>query len=191
MINQSSHIKYFIAALLGCFFFCACENKMEDIDKFSKKEVSVEEGTNIESFLSNGGVLRAKLTAPVLLRYQTQIPRVEFTKSLHVDFYDSLKRVESQLFARYGEYKENENKVFLRDSVVVFNVGGDTLLTSELYWDQNKQVFYNDKPTVVIKSSPKQKLYSKDGLTADQNLQWFTLKSIQIGSFATIPDSTR
>ena len=175
---------------MGCFFFCACENKMEDVDRLTKKETGVEEGKNIESYLSNGGVLRAKLTAPYLLRHQTQIPSVEFTKSLHVDFFDSLKRVESQLFAKYGEYKENENKVFLRDSVVVFNVKGDTLFTNELYWDQNKQVFYNDKPTIISKANPRQKLFSKDGLTADQNFRWFTLKSIQPGSFAQVPDST-
>lgn len=190
MINRLPHIKYFLAALVSCFFVAACENKMEEVDKFSKKNISVEEGINIQSYLSNGGILRAKLTAPLLLRHQTQIARVEFPRSLHVDFYDSLKRKESELFAKYGEYKENENKVYLRDSVIVFNVKGDTLFTNELYWDQNRQVFYNDKPTIVSQSSPKQKIYSRDGLVADQNLRWFTLNSIQPGSFTFIPDST-
>jgi LPS export ABC transporter protein LptC len=190
MINRSSHIKYYIAALIGCFFFCACENKMEDVDRFSKKEVSVEEGTNIESYLSNGGVLRAKLTAPLLLRHQTEVPRVEFTRSLHVDFYDSLKQVESQLFAKYGEYKENENKVFLRDSVVVFNVKGDTLKTSQLYWDQSKQIFYNEVPTLVIQGGNQQRIISQKGIVADQNFKWFTLNEIDPASFINVPDST-
>jgi LPS export ABC transporter protein LptC len=190
MINRSSHIKYYIAALIGCFFFCACENKMEDVDRFSKKEVSVEEGTNIESYLSNGGVLRAKLTAPLLLRHQTEVPRVEFTRSLHVDFYDSLKQVESQLFAKYGEYKENENKVFLRDSVVVFNVKGDTLKTSQLYWDQSKQIFYNEVPTLVIQGRNQQRIISQKGIVADQNFKWFTLNEIDPASFINVPDST-
>lgn len=163
---------------------------MEDVDRFSKKEISVEEGKNIESYLSNGGVLRAKLTAPVLLRHQTEVPRIEFTRSLHVDFYDSLKKIESQLFARYGEYKENQNLVYLKDSIVVFNIKGDTLKTNELFWDQNRQMFYNDKPTTVIQTSAGQKILSKDGITADQNLRWFTLKTIEPGSFTNIPDST-
>jgi hypothetical protein len=190
MINRSLHIIYFFAAVTGCFFFTACENDMTEIENFSKREIGVEEGKNIVSMLSNGGIMRAKLTAPVLLRYQTQVPKVEFPNTLHVDFYDSLKNVESQLFAKYGEYKENQNLIYLRDSIVVFNIKGDTLLTSELYWDQNQRVFYNDKPTVVIQSNPRQRLYSKDGLTADQNLNWFTLKSLQPESFTVIPDST-
>jgi len=190
MINRLRHINLILAALMGCFFIYGCENDLKDVDRFAKKETGVEEGINIESYLSNGGVLRAKLTAPILLRHQTTVPRVEFTNSLHVDFFDSLKRIESQLFAKYGEYKENENKVYLRDSIVVFNVKGDTLKTNELYWDQNRQVFYNDKPTTVIQTSVGQRILSRDGIIADQNLRWFTLKTIQPGSFTNIPDST-
>jgi LPS export ABC transporter protein LptC len=190
MINTCSNIKYLVAALLGCFFFCACENKIEEVDKFAKKTVSVEEGKNIESYLSNGGVLRARLTAPVFLRHQTEIPRVEFTKTLHVDFYDSLKRIESQLFAKYGEYKENESKVFLRDSIIVFNVKGDTLRTDELYWDQNRQVFYTERPVEISQTFPqRQKLYGI-GLIANQDLSRLTVKNLQPGSFTEIRDST-
>jgi LPS export ABC transporter protein LptC len=190
MINASSHIKLFIAALLGCFFFSACENKMEEVDRLAKKTISVEEGRDIESYLSNGGVLRAKLTAPVFLRHQTEIPRIEFTKTLHVDFYDSLKHIESQLFAKYGEYKENESKVFLRDSIIVFNVKGDTLRTDELYWDQNRQLFYTERPVQISQTFPqRQKLYGI-GLTASQDLTKLTIKNLQPGSFTEIRDST-
>jgi len=189
MINRRFHIQLIIAALLGCFFVCSCENKMEDVDKFTRKEIGVEVGKNIESYLSNGGVLRARLTAPMMLRYQTQIPRVEFTQTLHVDFYDSLKRVESQLFAKYGEYKENENKVFLRDSIVVFNVKGDTLRTNELYWDQNRQLFFTERPVQISQASPKQKIYGR-GLVADQNMRWFTVKDLLPPSYTVVPDST-
>ncbi len=190
MTNRLLHITLFFAAVIGCIFLSACENDIKDVERFSKKEISVEEGKQIESFLSNGGILRAKLRAPVFLRYQTQVPKVEFPKTLHVDFYDSTRKIESELFADYGEYKENENLIYLRDNVVVFNVKGDTLRTNELYWDQNKQIFYNDKPTTVIQSSPRQKIISKDGLTANQDLTWFSLKNLQPGSFTIISDST-
>ena len=190
MINRPAHIIFFLAAITGCFFFSSCENDITEVDNLGKREIGIEEGKNIVSLLSNGGIMRAKLTAPVLLRYQTQVPKVEFPNTLHVDFYDSLKNVESQLFAKYGEYKENQNLIYLRDSIVVFNIKGDTLLTNELYWDQNQRVFYNDKPTIVIQSNPRQRLYSSKGLTADQNMNWFTLKELQPGSFTVIPDST-
>lgn len=190
MTNRLLYIVTSFAAVIGCIFFSGCENDIKDVEKFSKKEISVEEGKQIESFLSNGGVLKAKLKAPVFLRYQTQVPKVEFPKTLHVDFYDSTRKIESQLFADYAEYKESENLIYLRDNVVVFNIKGDTLFTNELYWDQNKQLFYNDKPTTIIQSSPKQRIISKDGLTANQDLSRFSLKNLQPGSFTAIPDSS-
>jgi LPS export ABC transporter protein LptC len=178
------------AALTGCLFFSACENDLREVDKLSKRETSVEEATNIESYLSQGGSLRARLTAPRFLRHQAQVPRVEFPNTLHVDFYDSLRSIESELFAKYGEYKENESKVFLKDSIVVFNVKGDTLFTDELYWDQNKQLFFTDRPVVISQTAPqRQKIYGI-GLTADQNLRWFTVKNLQPPSFTVVPDST-
>ncbi len=190
MTNRLLHIIFFSAALTGCFFFSSCENDMTEVEQFGQKAIHVEEGKNIESILSNGGVMKARLTAPVLLRYQTQVPKVEFPKTLHVDFYDSLKNVESQLFAKYGEYKENENKVFLKDSIVVFNIKGDTLFTDELYWDQNKQVFYTDKHVVISQTQPqKQKIYGI-GLVANQDLTKLTVKNLLPPSFTVIPDST-
>jgi LPS export ABC transporter protein LptC len=190
MIKRSAHIIFFLAALTGCLFFSACENDLREVDKLSKRETSVEEATNIESYLSQSGSLRARLTAPRFLRHQTQVPRVEFPNTLHVDFYDSLRAVESELFAKYGEYKENESKVYLKDSIVVFNVKGDTLFTDELYWDQNRQLFFTDKPVVISQTAPqRQKIYGI-GLTADQNLRWFTVKNLQPPSFTVVPDST-
>ncbi len=40
---------------------------------------------------------------------------------------------------------ESLNKVYLWDSVVVINVKGDTLKSSDLWWDQNSKLFYTDK----------------------------------------------
>ena len=79
-------------------------------------------------------------------------PFVEFPKSLHVDFYNDSLVIESQLDARYGKYRELDNKVLLRDSVVVKNISkGDTLITPELWWDQKAEKFYTDKPVHILK----------------------------------------
>jgi LPS export ABC transporter protein LptC len=181
------------------YFFCicmvviACENDVNEVKALGKKNTGVEEGKNIESLLSNNGKLKAKLTAPIMLRYQFDSAMVEFPKTLHVLFYDSLTRVESVLDAKYGRYLENSNKVFLKDSVQVFNVKGDTLWCNELYWDQAKQTFFTDKPAII--SQAQQKICAKEGLIADQNFKWFTL--IKVGrnytgkdNYINIPDST-
>ena len=120
------------------FLFSGCENDPKDIDNWTKRVDMIEEAKNIESYLSQGGTLRAKLISPLMYRYQKDTIYTEFPKTLHVDFYDDSMRVESRLTALYGKYMENLNKVYLRDSVTVINVEGDTLRCPELWWDQNQ-----------------------------------------------------
>src|SRR4051812_9988400 len=121
MINSNSKFFPILAAMIiGCFFVCSCENDIREVQDLNKKKPSIEEGKQIESYLSEAGKVKAKLLAPVMLRY-TDSSKVEFPKSLKVDFYSDSATVESRLSARYGRYMENENKVYLRDSVVVYN----------------------------------------------------------------------
>jgi len=173
----------------------SCENDIKRVKELQEKKLGVDQGTKIESFLSHAGKMRAKLTAPLMLRYQFDSAKIEFPKTLHVDFYDSTLQVESQLFAKYGRYLENSNKIFLRDSVIIFNVRKDTLWCNELYWDQDKEQFYTDKPVVMRQHDPQQKIFAKDGMLSDQNFKNVTFKSVGkiyngFESFINVKDSS-
>src|SRR4051812_23807951 len=131
MINLSLYKRFLKAVLLiGCFFVCACENDIQQVQALSKRKTAVEEAVNVESYYSQSALVKAKLTAPLMLRIQSDSPAYEFPRSLHVDFYNDSTKVESQLSARYGRYMENQDKVLLKDSVIVFNIRGDTLRTN-------------------------------------------------------------
>lgn len=187
--------KNFFLLFFAVLFFSACENDIHVVQALGQKKAGIEEAKNIEAYQSVGGRVEAKLTAPLMYKYLFDTVRIEFPKSLHVDFYDSTAHVESQLFARFGSYYENDRKVFLKDSVIVFNVKHDTLWTKELTWDQDKQQFYTNKPVVISQHDPHQKIYADSGLIASQNLKDFTLLKIGPGkkgqnSFINVPDST-
>lgn len=183
--HQNS-FKIAAALFVGCFFVCSCENDIHEVQNLNQKSIGIEEGKQIEAYMSEGGKVKAKLMAPVMLRYQRDTPKVEFPKTLRVDFYNDSTKVESKLFAKYGRYLENENKVFLRDSVIVFNMTGDTLLCKELYWDQLKAKFYTDKKVIIRK--PDQKLYGT-GMDADQDFKNITIRKVH-DSYLDIPDSS-
>jgi LPS export ABC transporter protein LptC len=168
--------KILAALFLCCLFFAACENSKEEIQALSTKRIAVEEAKYIESYLSQGGKMRARLTAPVMNRYQTDSPYIEFPKTLHVDFFNDTLVVESQLNAKYGRYRETEQKVFLRDSVVVFNSKKDTMRSEELWWDQNSQKFYTDKPVEIHQPD---KIIFGNGLEADQSFNWWVIKEVK------------
>lgn len=160
------------ALFLGCFFVLGCENDLKKVDGLLQKKVSVEEAIGIESYMSEAGKTKAKLIAPVMLRYMIDSSYMEFPKSLHVDFYNDSTVIESTLDAMYAKYFETQKKIFLRDSVQVINlVTGDTLKSRELWWDQGKEEFYTDKPAEVHQRNGNT-LYHRNGLRAAQDLSW-------------------
>lgn len=168
-INLHPYKILFAALLMGCFFISACENDVQKIDALLKKKTGVEEALKIQTLYSQNGKLKAKLNSPYMLRYLIDSPYIEFPKTLYVEFFNDSGQVESILTALYAKYRENERKVFLRDSVRVINIiHHDTLLTSELWWDQEKEEFFTDKPVEV--RQPDKTMFPKNGLRAKQDL---------------------
>jgi LPS export ABC transporter protein LptC len=159
---------YTAAFITGCCFVMACENDEKRIKDLTEKVVTKEEATNIESYLSQDGQVKAKLKAPYMIRMTTDTVYVEFPRTLHCDFYDDSTRIETRLDSKYGKYFEGLNKVYLRDSVVVINIKGDTLKAPDLWWDQATQLFYTDK--YAIYKGINKDIYGGKGLKATQDL---------------------
>ncbi|HEX6430427.1 MAG TPA: LPS export ABC transporter periplasmic protein LptC [Niastella sp.] len=175
-MRSTSNSYYFLAAtlLMGCFFvFTSCENDPDVVNNLFEKKTAVEVAKKVESYLSQSGKVKAKLTSPYMLRVQADSPYMEFPNTLHVDFYDDSTVIESTLDARYAKYVEFDHKVLLRDSVLVVSIkNGDTLRTQELWWNQDKQEFYTNKPAHIYQRD--KIIFAKDGLRAAQNLTSYT-----------------
>lgn len=171
---KSSPVYCLALSFVIALFLYGCDNEPNTVPDLKDKRTAMEEGHGIESYLSQGGKVKGKLTAPVMLRYHgnnnNDSAYVEFPKTLHVDFFNDSMVKESQLDARYGKYREWENKVFLKDSVVVINVlKHDTLRCEELWWDQNQHKFYTNKPARYSQHD-KFVNYGRNGLEAKQDL---------------------
>ena len=191
MIKQIHTDKWIAAFLMGCFFMIGCENDVNEVRQLGVKKPSIEEGKNIVSYLSVSGVMKAKLMAPLLLRYQGDSAlKSEFPNSLYVEFYNDSAKVETRLRAKYGRYLEQDRKIFLRDSVVIIRVFGDTLYTNELYWDQTLGRFYTDKFVEIYQREPRQKLYAKKGFSSNQEFTDLHYYELQPGSYFILPDSS-
>jgi len=158
-----------MAAFLSCFFILSCENDEKRIKELTENRIMTEEARDVVSYLSQQGIMRARLRSPLMIRVMADTQYVEFPQTLHVDFYNDSIQMESWLDAKYGKYFETMNKVYLRDSVVVINTKGDTLTTPDLWWDQNTKMFYTDK-LAQFHTKDKQIAGGK-GLEATQDLR--------------------
>jgi LPS export ABC transporter protein LptC len=182
-------LKYFpkykssrIFILFLCFYFTACENNVKDLPNYRQKQISVDEGKKITAYMSENAKVKAKLTAPYMRQSESDTPYVEFPNTLHVDFYNDSLKIESTMNARYGKWRQQDGKVFLRDSVVVMNIlKGDTLYCKELWWDQKLEKFYTDKPVQIHKSGGT--ILYGTGLEAPQDFSGYTIFQIT-GPFA-------
>jgi LPS export ABC transporter protein LptC len=175
-MNNSNPLRSnkYLAALLGCFFLFACENREGDIRTWTDKVVMKETAIDITSYLSQNGVMKARLVSPLMVRVNADTIYVEFPNGLHCDFYDSTKNVETWLDAKYGKYYENHNRVYLKDSVVVITVKGDTLRSPDLWWDQNTKMFYTDQYAVY--KGVGRTIFGGKGLEATQDLTRITFR---------------
>jgi LPS export ABC transporter protein LptC len=178
--------KAFFAVWACCLLVFSCSNNVQEVRDLGIKKAGREEANVVTAYMSEASRLRAKLTAPLMLHETQDTAKMIFPKTLHVDFYnDSTGVVDSKLFAKYAVNYENLNKVLMRDSVVVFNMTGDSLHTNELWWDRNRQLFYTDKWVHVRQQG--NDIYGV-GMTSDQ-----AFKDVHIlhptGKLA-VPDST-
>ncbi len=159
---------FFIAVVLLACLLVSCENSLEDINKITTKGIGVETAKGVTIIYSIGSQTKSRITAPLMLRHEETVPYVEFTKTIHADFFDDTLGITSKLDAHYAKYFETESKVFLKDSVVVINTKGDTLYCDELYWDRKRtgEEFYTDKPVRIRTPT---EILDGDGLDAPQD----------------------
>ncbi|HLI93837.1 MAG TPA: LPS export ABC transporter periplasmic protein LptC [Puia sp.] len=178
-----------LAIVLAGMVLYGCGEKTNQQDGNGPKTEVPEEGTNIQAYLSETGIdmgkleakVKGKLRAPFMYHYQrADSPYFEFPRTLHVDFYEDSVMVnerptiESQLDALYGKYLPNQDKVYLRDSVVVKNIlKGDTLHCKYLWWDQHTQRFSTDDS---VRINTRDKILFGTGMEADQNFRWYTIR---------------
>ncbi len=158
-------------------FLFSCGNSDSEVKAYNSKSLGIEEIKNADINYTLGGNAKAKLQSPLMLRVQDASPYVEFPKKLHVDFFNETGSVDSRLDALYGKYLEQESKVFLKDSVKVINIKGDTLYCDELWWDRNRKgnEFYTDRP---VRIRTKTQIINGVGMEARQDFKGYVIKKV-------------
>lgn len=184
-------IQFTTGFICSVLLLSACENDINTVRNLGKKVIGVDEAKNVESYLSQDGKTKAKLVAPTMILSQEDYgKRIEYPHTLRVDFFDDSLKIQSKLFARIGTYSERDSKVLLKDSVIVFNVKGDTLISKELIWDQNTQRFTTEKEVYISNTKPVRQTLIGVGFSSDQNLTDVHIGHVKPGSFFIVPDSS-
>ena len=178
--NLYTRFLFFSLFTFTIVLLLSCGNSDKELNEYNSKALGIEEIKDADINYTLGGNAKAKLRSPLMLRVQEASPYEKKKKKLHVDFFSELGVVDSRLDALYGKYYEMESKVFLKDSVKVINVLGDTLYCNELWWDRNRKgrEFYTDKP---VKIRTKIQIIDGIGMDASQDFKaWHIINPVGI-----------
>lgn len=171
------HIALSLCMAVAAIAMTSCENTRAEIEEVTTRRIGIETANDVNILYSVGAKTKARVTSPIMLRHIESNPFLEFPNTLNAVFFNDSLQIESHLSANYARYFESESRVFLRDSVVVFNTVGDTLFCQELYWDRRKtgHEFYTDKPVRIRTTT---QIIDGDGLDAPQDFKsWHVINS--------------
>jgi LPS export ABC transporter protein LptC len=133
------------------FFLLSCVNDLDSIKKISYKLTDPDERTSeLNVIYSDSGFAKIELYAKLAETYSKPEKIVKFKDGLKVNFFDDEGNVSSILTALYGEIKEQNGTIFVRDSVRLMNNKKNQLLeTEELHWNRKDSTIYTDKAVIV------------------------------------------
>ena len=147
--------------------FAACENDVKEVEKYSSKVNYPDQAVkDAEILYSTYAKVIFKLNAPVLHQYSGEKAYNEMPEGVHVQVFDSLQNVTTDLTANYAIQLESEDRMEAKDDVVVINEKGEKLNTEHLVWDQKTQQITSD---VFVKITTASQVLMGDGLIANQD----------------------
>ncbi len=151
--------------LVGVFF--ACENDTAEIAKYDLTDSFPDQSAKeVEILYSTKGNVAFQLNAPVLNQYSGEEPYNEMPDGVHVQIFDSLLNVTSDLTSNYAIQKANAGIMEAKGKVVVINEKGEKLETEHLVWDQKTEKITSD---VFVTITTEYQTLMGDGLIANQD----------------------
>ena len=160
------------------FFLVGCDSEMSTVPReITKNDLYIERATDIEMLYSDSAVVRLSIQAPTLLNHiKSGHERKEFPDGIKVDFFNEVGQTTSTLTAKSAVQNDRENKIFIREDVVVKSQNNETLETDELIWDERAKNLYTDKWVKV--STPDEVIYGY-GFTANQEFTYWKISKVR------------
>jgi LPS export ABC transporter protein LptC len=135
--------------LAGCLF--SCVNDLNQIRRVTYDPKAPDEVIkDMEVFYTDDGYAKVRIYAKLAETYSNPEQVTKLKDGLKIDFYDEDGQIVSTLTALYGEVRTAEGKMFVRDSVRLYNYEKDQRMeTEELNWNQRDSLIYTEKSVVV------------------------------------------
>jgi LPS export ABC transporter protein LptC len=175
--ETSGHQYFFIFVFSAILLISAsCERKVDQIKNLEVLNLPSQTAINFQSVITDSGRVQLLMSAPIMESYNNEeFPYTEFKSGIKAIFYDGKTEPVATVSSKYARFTNKKNLWELRDSVVVINGTNDMLETEQLFWDQSKDLIYNDR---FVKISNEDQTITGTGFESDLRLTKRRIKKV-------------
>ncbi|MDO5016900.1 MAG: hypothetical protein Q4E10_00880 [Porphyromonas sp.] len=141
-----------------------------DIDSLPYTSVT----KDVNSLISDSGITKYKLEAPVWYTYDKPEQEWRFPQGLVVEQFDTLFNTQASIKADTAIYHQSRKLWELIGNVEVVNREGLQFRGHSLFWDESAALVYSNEPTVIIPRDG-QLIESKYGFRSNQDFTRYEL----------------
>lgn len=163
-------------------FILGCDSSTKQIDDLlATKQIPIEKGTNIKMIYSDSADIVLLLESPVFVNKTINNKKIiEYPNGIKISFLDKEDTPSSWLIADKAINKLKDKKFIVRDNVQLYNTQNDKLETSELIWDEKKEILSTEKFVKITQPSKGDTLYGY-GFISNREFTEFEIKKKLFG----------
>ena len=152
MFYIKKHINYTIVTTIVVTMFFSCNNNLSEVSKIGISEnepIGVAENINLKR--TDSGRIIANLVSPKMLDFSNRdFAYNEFPDGVKLYLFDENNK-KSTVIADYAIVYDKTNLIDMQGNVVLASHDKDTLFAEQLYYDQEREWLYTNRPVTFRK----------------------------------------
>ena len=164
----------FIAAVMFVLFPACSGNNSKLADAITERDsLPMMKTLGVTTLVSDSGIIRYKIIAEEWSIFDKKNPPYwSFEQGVYLEKFDTLQQIDASIKADTAYYFNKKRLWELRNNIHIKNLEGTEFHTDLLYWDENEQTIYSDKP-IRIQQANGQTLTGSNGFKSNQALTDF------------------
>ncbi len=167
MLSNLKHKYFFMVTVLTVTIFFSCKNNFKEVQNIgilSSEPLTIAE--NIVMKYTDSGKIKSILESPLMLDFSNRdFAFFEFPEGIDLTLFDDDNN-KSHVIADYAIVYDETDLIDLRGNVVLNTHNKDTLFAEQLFYDQQQQWLFTNKP---VRFRTLDQLIDGNGFDSDRN----------------------
>lgn len=164
--------------MISLFISCRNETKDQVTFVFDKETIPIINTDSVTMLISDSGMVKYKVITKTWKMFdEASEPFWLFPDKLYLEQYDSLFNTVVTLRADTVWRYISDNLWKMRGNVFIRNFQNKTFESEEIFWDQQKQRIYSNKPVTI--KSPNEATIIADDFESNQQMTQIKMKNVK------------